>query len=224
VRDARTALIAQVAEAIDTLPDDRTQRVAIDGVDGAGKSVFADELARALSDRGRPPIRASVDSFHNPKRIRYRKGRYSPVGFLEDSFDYDLLRRRLLDPLSPGGSGRYQAAAFDHRSDSEVTPQITQAPPRAVLIIDGIFLHRPELRLYWDYSVFLQATFGTSIARLAHRDGGSPDPDADLNHRYVAGQKLYLSRYNPVAHATVVIDNEHFGTPFFVPHGHQPGR
>jgi uridine kinase len=216
VRESRAAVIREVAVAVNALSDQRPQRVAIDGVDGAGKTMFADELAAALEDLGRATIRASIDSFHNPRRIRYRQGRHSPTGFLDDSFNYDLLLRLLLDPLSPGGSGRYRIAAFDHRIDRYIETPMAQASARAVLVFDGIFLHRPELRCYWDYSVFLRVGFETSIARLARRDGGSPDPDVESNHRYVAGQELYLSRDNPTAHATIVIDNENLDTPFVV--------
>jgi uridine kinase len=209
-------VVSRVARAINALPDDRTQRVGIDGVDGAGKTIFADELAVALADLGRPTIRATVDSFHNPRHIRYRQGRHSPVGYLEDSFNYDVLRRVLLDPLSPGGNDLYRTAAFDHRTDAPVSTPTMHAPRRAVLVFDGIFLHLPVLWPYWDYSVFLRVGFQTSIARCARRDGGSPDPNDPSNHRYVAGQQLYLSRHAPPAHATIVIDNEDLDHPFVV--------
>jgi hypothetical protein len=42
-------------------------RIAVDGVDGAGKTHLADELARALRLFALPIIRASVDGFHNPR-------------------------------------------------------------------------------------------------------------------------------------------------------------
>ena len=58
--------------------------------------MFADELAAVLRDRGHTVIRASVDGFHNPREIRYQRGRQSPAGYYLDSFDYDRLRRVLL--------------------------------------------------------------------------------------------------------------------------------
>ena len=67
------------------LPLDRITRVGIDGVDGAGKTTFGDELARVLAAAGRPTIRASVDGFHNPKSIRYRLGRSCPRGYFISS-------------------------------------------------------------------------------------------------------------------------------------------
>src|SRR5262245_29785454 len=102
-------LLARLAETIAAHHPGRRIRVAIDGVDGAGKTMLADALAPKVASRGRPVIRASVDDFHNPRSVRYARGRYSPDGFFLDSYDYPAFRRLLLDPLGPEGSGRYIA-------------------------------------------------------------------------------------------------------------------
>jgi uridine kinase len=81
-----------------------------------------------------------------------------------------------------------------------------EALPSSILLIDGIFLHRPELLAYWDASVFLRTDFSVSVARCAARDGSSPDPAAPSNRRYVDGQQLYLRSCQPEAKATIVID------------------
>jgi hypothetical protein len=94
------------------------------------------------SGSGRPVIRSSVDGFHNPRELRYRRGRGSPEGFYLDSHDYAALRIHLLDPLGPGGS----SAIFDHVSDSRAPLQMRAASPGVALILDGLFLHRQELR------------------------------------------------------------------------------
>jgi uridine kinase len=180
-------------------------RVGIDGVDGAGKTTLADALAGTFRAAAIPVIRASVDGFHHPRAIRYRLGRDSPEGFFRDSYDYAALQRSLLDPLSPGGNLRYRTAVFDHRSDRPVETTEERAEPGSVLIVDGIFLHRPELGRYWDFSVFLDVRFEVSIPRGAQRGEGSADPLAPENHRYVEGQRLYLRECDPKAHATVVV-------------------
>src|SRR5262249_39050048 len=130
------------------LSPDRVARVAIDGLDGAGKTTFADELADILRMLPRDVIRASVDGFHNPRALRYRRGRSSPEGYFEDSYNYAALKKHLLDPLSPGGSRRYRAAVFDHVTDTPVSIPEREAPASSILLFDGIFLHRPELCPY----------------------------------------------------------------------------
>lgn len=116
----RKSLLVEVAKRLVSIRPDRTICVAIDGVDGAGKTTFADELGASVSAFGRPVIRASVDSFHNPKVVRYRQGRHSPEGCFEDSYNYAALGALLLDPLRPGGSQRCRTTFFDHLLDREL--------------------------------------------------------------------------------------------------------
>jgi uridine kinase len=95
------------------------------------------------------------------------------------------LKAALLDPLSPTGTRRYRVAIFDHRTDETVDLPEQVASGGEILLFDGIFLHRPELRSYWDHSIFLQVAFRVSIPRGAQRGEGSPDLAAPANRRYV---------------------------------------
>ena len=212
-RGNRILVIEQIAQAILSVQSPFVARVAIDGVDGAGKTMFGDELGRTLEAWGANVIRASVDGFHHPRAVRSRRGRFCPEGFYRDSYDYATLRQVLLDPLSPGGSGQYVSAVFDHRNDAPVRSSTRQAAAGDILIFDGIFANRPELRGYWDLSVFLEVSFETSIRRLGARDGTPMDPLAPLNRRYIEGQQLYLQECGPANHATVVVDNNELASP-----------
>jgi uridine kinase len=127
-----------------------------------------------------------------------------------------LLKQYLLNPLSPGGNRRYCVAAFNHVTDLPVPLVEQEALPASILLFDGIFLHRPELRSDWDPSIFLRANFDVPIARYAARDGISPNPLAESNYRYVEGQRIYLNRCSPEAYATLVIDNNDLTAPFVV--------
>jgi len=215
VFDQRQELLEILADSITAASTSGTLRVGVDGVDGAGKTWFADELASAIRARSRPVIRSSVDGFHNPRDTRYQRGRSSPIGFYMDSYNYAALKRFLLEPLSPGGSGCYHKAVFDYVSDSPVSQEFEQAESGSVLVFDGIFLHRPELRGYWDYSIFLEVDFEISIPRGAARGAGfgSPDPEAIENQRYIEGQKQYLRESTPQRYATIVINNNDLWAP-----------
>jgi uridine kinase len=83
----------------------------------------------------------------------------------------------------------------------------------AVLVLDGIFLHRAELRSCWDLSVFLDVPFAVTFARMAHRDGSDPDPAAPENRRYLEGQRHYLAAARPAEVATFVVDNADLTRP-----------
>jgi uridine kinase len=209
------ALLTRLAARIVSLHPERIIRVGVDGVDGAGKTTLADAVAPLVAGLGRPAIRASVDDFHHPQAIRYARGRYSPDGYFLDSYDYDAFRELLLDPLSPQGSGQFIAKRFDYRNNNRVAQDIRQAAPASALIVDGIFLHRPELRSYWDLSIFLKVDFEISLPRGAQRGPtlDSADPDAPLNQRYVRGQQRYLKECTPELRADIVIDYNDLRAP-----------
>jgi uridine kinase len=67
----RAKLLDEIAARILRLELPHPTRVAIDGVDAAGKTTLADELVRPLEAQGRHVIRASVDGFHRSSKIRY---------------------------------------------------------------------------------------------------------------------------------------------------------
>jgi uridine kinase len=203
----RQQLTAEVADAILESPAAGFRRVGIDGVDGAGKTHFADELAEELRGRDVPVVRASVDGFHEPARTRHRRGRTSPEGFYRDSFDYGRLIRLLIDPFGPGGSGSYVREVYDWQREREIRSRPEQAEPGSILVLDGIFLHRDELMRFWDFSVWLEVPFKVAIPRGAQRAYGNPDPDSPVNQRYIQGQRLYIAECDPRGRASMVIDN-----------------
>lgn len=184
-------------------------RVAIDGIDGAGKTTLADRLAETLAGYGRAIIRASVDGFHQPRAYRYRRGRLSPRGCYYDTFDYARLRACLLEPLGPGGDRRYCLQAFDYRTDRAVPPVWRRAPADAILLLDGVFLLRPELRHSWEYSVFLDVPFPVALERLCCRDAGPGRTVQGIRRlaarRYFPAQRLYFRLARPRCRADVVV-------------------
>lgn len=104
-------------------------------------------------------------------------------------------------------------AIYDVDHEGPVDRVVEVVPEDAVLIFDGIFLHRVELRECWDLTVFLDVPFDISIPRGAGRGSGDPDPAAPSNRRYVGGQRLYLDRCRPQQLATIVVDNSDLAEP-----------
>ncbi len=204
-------MLLRVAQAIEGLPTEGIRRLAVDGVDGAGKTTFADELGDVLTQRGTYVVRASIDGFHRPRADRWAMGRHSPEGYYLDSYDYLRVRAELLDPLGPAGDRRIRRAVHDVATDQPVASAVETVPEGSVLLVDGIFLHRPELRDVWDLSVFLQVPTEVALDRCAARDGTSPTPGA--NRRYVEGQRIYLEGCQPATVATLVIDNTDLAAP-----------
>ncbi|WP_328291199.1 hypothetical protein OG218_00260 [Kineococcus sp. NBC_00420] len=211
---SRQALLEQLATEVEALPTDPYVRLGIDGVDGAGKSVLAGELTAVLRRRGRTVVHASIDGFHHPRAHRHTRGPSDPEGFYRDSYDLAALQEQLLDPFAAGGHGRHRTHVFDARTDTVHLAKQQQATPGTILVVDGIFLHRHELRGRWTWSLWLQVDRATTLRRCAERDGsGSPDPAAASNRRYVEGQMLYIRDATPQQQATHVLDNNNLAHP-----------
>jgi uridine kinase len=207
----RSQVLEELASRIIQIEQPHPLRVAIDGPDAAGKTILAQELSALLQAHGWPVIRASIDGFHHPARIRYRRGATSPEGYYYDSFNYHALTGSLLAPLGPGGSRQYVSAVFDYRTDLEVQTPIQVAEVNAVLLFDGVFLLRAELMEYWDYTIFVEAAFKVTLARAERRDaisfGSVEEVRRRYEQRYIPGQNLYFDKCCPKELARVVIDN-----------------
>lgn len=185
--------------------------LAVDGVDGSGKTAFTAKLVAELHDRAVVVIH--TDDFLNPSAVRYAKGRTSPEGFWADSYNYSALRDQVLVPLGPTGDGNYSPSSYDSRADrSEPSPYV-QAPMDALVIVEGIFLHRDELADFWDASVYLDVPFTETAARMAVRNASNPDPEHPTMRRYVGGQRLYFQAARPWERATFLVDNTDFSSP-----------
>lgn len=185
--------------------------IAVDGMDGSGKTTFADSFAEVFAEDGSAVFRASIDGFHRPRSERYERGRNSPEGFYRDSFDYATFRRVLIDPFreawQTSATTGFQLDAFDLARDAPVESAWVTAPKDAILIVDGIFLHRPELKNLWNWSLWLDVPIDVAYARMAVRDGTDPDASAPTNRRYREGLEIYLRDANPRAAASAIVDN-----------------
>lgn len=184
-------------------------RVAVDGRTACGKTTFADALAAALEASGRRIIRASIDGFHQPRAVRHRQGRLSPDGYYEDARDLAALSRYLLEPLGPGGDRRFAIATFDLARDAPIEPAFHLADEQAVLIVDGTFLQRRELRGQWDFVVYLDVADEEARRRGIERDcaamGGRSAAASLYDRRYRPAFVRYEKEAGPVENADLVI-------------------
>jgi uridine kinase len=169
---------------------DRLTRIGIDGVDGAGKTRLAEELAQELTVRRRPCVRVSLDFFERPPAERYARGELSPEGYYLDAFDLARFRTHVL------GVG---------------------APPGGVLVVDGVFLQRPELVDLWDATVWVEADPELAARRGAERNHVWFD-SLDGTHeryrlRYLPAQQRYIAEQRPHERATFLLRNTDLTEP-----------
>lgn len=216
----RANLLDHLAHRIAAIERPHPVRIALDGIDTAGKTTLADELVAPLTALGRPVIRVSVDDLHRPRAERYRQGAASPAGYYHDTFDTPALKNNLLEPLGPGGDRAYRVKVYDLAREEPVLSPMQTAPPNAILLVDGVFLLRPELFAYWELRIHLAITFETLLRRAVQRDAtlfGSPEAARErYKRKYIPGQQLYLAEAQPADRADIVINNNDPVNPVIV--------
>jgi uridine kinase len=107
---------------------------------------------------------------------------------------------------SPEG---YYADSFDHAA---LRAAVRRA--RAVVLVDGIFLMRPELDDLWSFRVYVAVAVEESLGRGIKRDGA--EAERFYRARYLPGQRLYDSQARPRERADVVVENDDVELPRLV--------
>lgn len=213
----RAEVLDELASLIAGVASSWPLRIAIDGRTASGKTTLADELAGVLSNTGREVIRTSIDGFHRPKVERYARGRHSPEGYYYDARDLPAINALLLSPLGPGGDLGYRTASFDLDNDQPVEQEPQVALADAILIVDGTFLQRPELRDGWDLAIFVETSAQVSEQRGIDRDAerlGGADATRELYAvRYKPAFDIYERTCAPASAADAILNNDDFTRP-----------
>ncbi len=217
IKMKRKELVGYLAAKIDSIEKPHPVRVGIDGPDTAGKTTLAEELAREIEIKQqievikRKVVRVALDGFHNPREIRYDLGMLSPEGYYNDSFNYSALKAVLLDSLGPRGSGHYIEKIFDCQNNMPEPSVFKKAEGDEVVLMDGIFLFRPELKDSWDFKIFLEIDRRTMLNRALQGKRGylqdSRMVDEIFKKRNFPALEMYYREADPQGSADVVVDN-----------------
>jgi hypothetical protein len=160
-------LVEELADRLAGQDPDRRLRVAVDGAPAAAPETLADALVDPLRVRGRPAVRIATDDFLRPASVRLEYGRTNPDAFYSGWLNEAALRREVLDPAGPGGSGRIVTRLWDARADRATREPYTPLPPTAVVLVSGPLLLGAGLP--FDFSVHLDLS-AAALERRTERE------------------------------------------------------
>lgn len=186
------ALTEELADRLAALAAGVRVRVAVDGAPSTAPEELADALVDPLRVRGRPAVRVRTDDFLRPASLRLEFGRTNPDSFYLGWLDEAGLRREVLDPAGPGGSGRILTRLWDARTDRATREAYRELAPGAVVIVSGPLLLGAGLP--FDLTVHLQQ----SAAALRRRTG--PEQQWTL-----PAFARYADEVDPASFADVVV-------------------
>jgi hypothetical protein len=134
----RELLVAEVVERVVGRPG--RVRLVLDGAPPTRPRALADEVAVALRARGRPTVVVDAGDFLRPASLRLEHGRTDPDSFLDGWLDVGALRREVLGPAAPDGSGRVLPRLWDARADRAHRDPYVTLPADGVLVLAGALL------------------------------------------------------------------------------------
>jgi hypothetical protein len=178
-------------------------RVAVDGAPAARPEALADALVDPLRLRGRPAVRVRTDDFLRPASLRFELGRTNPDSFYTAWVDEAGLRREVLDPAGPGGTGKIITRLWNAETDRATREPYADLPTGAVVIVSGALLLGAGLP--FDLSVHLEL----SPAALARRTGPAEAWTLPAYARYA-------DEVDPASFADVVVRMDHPARPALV--------
>lgn len=169
--------------------------LAVDGHSAAGKST----LARALQTKHHHAVIVQADDFYRPLDAGYRATLDAAGGYAE-YYDWQRLEAHVLRPLRSGTMARYQRYDW---GTNELGDWV-ELEPEGLVIVEGCFSARPELRSYYDIIVFVVAS---SVVRQQRQRVRNDASDVWMA-RWDAAERYYLERFRPESYADMVLRGE----------------
>jgi hypothetical protein len=158
-------LVAEVVELVAARPG--RVRLAVDGAPPTRPHALADAVAVELRTLGRRTVVVSADDYLRPASVRLEHGRTDPDEFLDGWLDVAGLRREVLGPAAPDGTGRVLPRLWDARTDRAHRDRYVDLPADGVVVVAGALLLGRGLPL--DLAVHLRMS-GRALARLLPED------------------------------------------------------
>ncbi|MGC1676620.1 MAG: AAA family ATPase [Candidatus Binataceae bacterium] len=170
--------------------------VAIDGCAGAGKSTLAEGIRDSI---GSVSI-VRTDYFFRPLN-EYPARTLTPAKAYELYFPWERMRDEAIEPLRRGETARYQR--YDWNTDALGVWAIVE--PHPVIIVEGVYSSRPELRELLDAIIFIEAPREVRRRRMLARAYLDNDPDNDWMMPWMAAEDWYLEHVRPQESADLVL-------------------
>jgi uridine kinase len=195
-------------------------KVAIDGVDGAGKTFLARELYNLMLKDKYPAILTSLDFFHKNKKSTLTLNNKSPEEYYNNFFDYDKLLEYLIIPAMKSDDIEIKTAFNNPKNNCKINQKPQKIASDTILIFDGVFLNRPRLQKFWDLHIFIHTDFDNILKRIQDPSTSEVTDQDNIKElylkKYIPAQILYLKECHPHLQADILINNNNYDHPFFM--------
>jgi uridine kinase len=202
--------VERIERRIERREGDRAMLVAISGIDGSGKGFTTAMLDSALRWRGRRTAVLHVDDWIEHVDRRFDSARHAEH-FYERGIRLDEMFDRLVTPLRDRRSIRLVAMQAHVTCSNTLTPHRYEFDDVEIILLEGIFLLRRDLRRLYDFSIWIDCSYETALARALDRNQEGLMRDElirDYHAIYYPAQRLHATLDRPRDAADAIIVND----------------
>lgn len=188
----------------------RSLLVGVSGIDGSGKGYVSARLAEALCRRKTHAAVINVDPWLRLPAERF-DARRPAEHFYERGLRLEEMFESVVLPLKARRSVNATINAADATNATAYYPLKIEHEQVDVIILDGIFLFKRELRHWLDVSVWVDCSFETALQRALRRNQEDLPPELivrDYHSIYFPAQRIHFLRDDPQSFAELTISND----------------
>lgn len=172
--------------------------VAIDGMSGTGKTTIAKEVAERLD-----AVNVLCDDFftggHNSEWAKK-----STNEKIDNVIDWKRIKEEVVKPLKNSKKATWHP--FNWKTFEGLSPETISAQPKRVVVLDGAFSNRPELRDVVNFSVLVEAPKNLRVGRVKQREG--ENYSYDWHATWQEAMEFYFTRISPPETFDLVVESK----------------
>jgi uridine kinase len=171
-----------------------TLLIGIDGCGGSGKSTLANKLKDEYSN----VTVVHMDDFYLPtSQLINLHPAQKPIGA---DVDWKRVLNQVLEPISRNNEGHYQR--YDWVKDD--LAEWNTVPIGGMVVIEGVYSIRKELAAKYDFTIWVDCSRETRLARGLERDGEEARDVWENN--WMIAEDIYVEVDKPYERADLVVN------------------
>jgi len=175
--------------------------IGLDGLSRSGKTTYVKSLLDWLDDHHQELFVFHLDDHIEPRSKRYNTGNEEWYEYYYNQWNVDYLRENLFGKAH--SENEIELPYYDPESDSQTLGRV-RISNQCVIIIEGVFLQRPEWRDNLDFVIYLDCPREIRF----QREGESTRSNIDkFRNRYWKAEDFYLESVRPQDLADIIVKN-----------------
>lgn len=181
--------------------------IGIDGLGGAGKTSKAKELQYILNRHGISSEILHIDDFIHPRNIRYADSIEEWKCYYDLQWRYDYISN-ILKKFKKEDRFKEEIEIYNKETDC-YDAEMLELNPETVLIVEGVFLQRKELKDLFDFVIYIDVPKEERLIRVLKRDtyiGNEYEIEEKYQKRYFPAEDYYVKTCQPSKCANLQYD------------------